>query len=251
MRLTLTEELEKLEKKQSEEIARLKLTHTILDALHEDLRAFEPRVFVHDLYGRVASLTFSYDFFRYSSNANKPQPTLDTVQRLAETFPYHKPLTLVEDGCVSVRPTFNVDTIPEERRERMVLTEIAPFEVQVGSFQKTSATFSWHADVAGKVVEMVVELPPMRELGTLDVKYQHKPDDCGCRGRVIRNHFQPDEHLVYLRDEAGLPIATIHRTINYGGGSPDTPGDKLLLWTPLGSAPVRIEDLIRTLKENK
>lgn len=252
MTTTLEQQLEELKAKHAREIEHVTRKQEIFSALPEDLHVYEPRVFLHELFGSTGSLTITYDFFRYSFNKDKPQVSLDTVLRLAQVFPYHQPLALVSDGCVSVRTKSHVDTTPEERRERWTVTDIAPFEVRVSGFQKYSAEFRWHTNVLGKVLEMRVELPIPATLGRLDIAYQHQPDSCGCRGRVIRNNFITTDRVAYIRDEDGIPIATLHRTINYGSGSPDTPGEKLLLWTPIGNnRPARIEDLIRTLQEEK
>jgi hypothetical protein len=224
--MNFDEDLADLDREYARKHDELLFGHTVLTALPEYARAYEPRLHAYPLYGHEASFKWAYDFYRYDPEGKKaPQPDLELLAKLGMDLP-PVPLVLVRDGCVSFGTVAHVDGLAAEKKDRLdSVVPIAPFTARVSAFQQRTLTVKWVTTLAGRPVEVEFVVPLPTSAGHLDIRFSNH---MGGR-RVSVCQFTPNAtlHTLYRGDR---PVADLAQPIKWASGSEDVPNDFTLYW---------------------
>jgi G:T-mismatch repair DNA endonuclease (very short patch repair protein) len=206
--------------KHAQELAELEISQAIRRALPDLGLPF--KIHVGDLYGTAALVYLEFDFFGQA----KPQPDLDTVAKLGAALP-GVPLVFMQNGCAWFQSREYLDSLPPDHRDgRGTVTPVCPFHVRLSAFQQHTATFTWIARVAGRLVRVEVKIPTPLEIGYIHASYQDIPG----RRMLVSCIFKPGPKL---RD---LPSAKLASPLKFAAGGEDTPNAFEVYYT--GSATV-------------
>lgn len=220
-----TIERDKMLRKHARELAELEISQAIRKALPHVGLPF--KIHVSDLYGTAASVALEFDFFGQA----KPQPDLDTVRRVGEALP-GVPLVFMQDGCAWFQTVAYLDSLtPEHQDGRGRVTEVCPFHVRLSAFQQHTATFTWVAAVAGRLVRVEVKIPTPLAIGYIHAAFQDIPG----RRMLVSCTFQPGPKLGDIKRD-GETVAKLAHPMKFAAGGDDTPNAFELYYT--GSATV-------------
>lgn len=226
--MTLQEQITKAEQDHAAHVAKLQQEHAVREALaalapwiteYED-----PRIYVSPLYGRVGSITFKHDRFRYGNREDwKPQPDRALAERLMQALPA-VPITKFKDSCLSFRTTAYVDAMPDDKLERVDLTPVAPWLIKTDpNHFSEDVELSWCTEIAGQVWEISVEFARHAcQIGEWDIQVRRTSH--GEIDHVVRCHLRPHDGKAWR--EAPEPP----QVIKWGGGGPTSLNSFTLWW---------------------
>jgi hypothetical protein len=187
------------------------------------------RVFVHSLYGEVASVKYG-DIYRHEDAC-----TWDEAKRLVRALP-PVALTMVRDGCLSFRPAEHVDSLSESSKERwQEESAVSPVLMHIEGFQGPTLTLSWVSrvpDVGLVRVDCVMgNMLQHRGLGT----YSAKRVEYQGGFRYERAKFTPADGLHTIHDiEDNGPAVQLESPIVWASGGPEYPSRITCYFVDLG-----------------
>ncbi len=225
---------DKLLQKHATELAELEISQVIRRALPDLGLPF--KIHVSDLYGTAALVYLEFDFF----GQDKPQPDLETVRTLGAALP-GVPLVFMQNGCAWFQTREYLDSLPPDHRDgRGTVTPVCPFHVRLSAFRQHTATFTWIAQVASRLVRVEVKIPTPIEIGYIHASYQDIPG----RRMLVSCTFQPGPKL---RDiGSGATYSKLMNPLKFAAGGEDTPNSFEIYYTGLDQ-PATVVDFVNMI----
>lgn len=232
-----------LDREHAAKIAALGLEEQIRIGLPEFMHVYEPTIYTHSLYDRVASVEIKYNRFRLSSEKT-PDPSWQTLRDVAAGFTFAD-AAFYRDGSAGVRSLDDARAELAKAEKRNPETDahyspIAPFWISVEpSHYSQSLTFhslitlpgvaglvelrigfGLHSDVARRIGQAIVR----RDARTAH-DYEHQT--------VIENTFKLNETIRILGNAKAVQI-------RYGSGGHTDPGQHLIYWDACNGEPAEM-----------
>jgi hypothetical protein len=190
MAKTLQDRLNDLKKEFEQKEAEIRREGEVLEALPPYALEYDPFIHIYRLYGRVAAIHFRHHYYE-SIRGEARQPDLDLIAKLAGDLP-PLPMLIVKDSYTAFMPKDHFENeVTPQSKENAQYEEIAPYTIRIDETGGAGwyAKVEWTAALAGRNVEIEVEIPVPRKLGWIRTEVERYRD--GEINRVTICEFSP------------------------------------------------------------
>lgn len=183
------------------------------------------KVFVSELYGRVARVSFGDEF-------REPATWAQAVELIGMLPPVSK--TMVKDGCLSFRPRSVVEAMPESAKERWESeSDVSPVLFHIEALHGPTLELEWTAALPEiGLVQVHVHLGHVPSgIG----RYQANRVEFKGGFRYERARFNAAAELHTVHAENGESLAQLESPICWASGGPEYPNRMTIYFCDLGA----------------